>query len=92
MTLLYANSGEPDQTQRFAASDLVLHCLPLSYKKDARLLWVKKMFAVTLLIIFQVGRHLILGGGGGSTNLIKVKMSKIRIFFYFSEMARKYFG
>ena len=26
---LIANSGEPDQTPRFAASDLVLHCLPL---------------------------------------------------------------
>ena len=25
----------------FAASDLVLHGLPMSYKKDARLIWVK---------------------------------------------------
>ena len=25
----------------FAASDLVLHCLPMSHKKDTRLLWVK---------------------------------------------------
>ena len=33
--LLFANSGEPDQTPRFAASDLVLHCLPMSDKKDA---------------------------------------------------------
>ena len=23
------------------ASDLVLHCLPMSHKKDARLIWVK---------------------------------------------------
>ena len=37
----YANSGEPDQTLRFAASDLVLHCLPMSRKKDTRLIWVK---------------------------------------------------
>ena len=29
--ILYANSGEPDQTPRFAASDLVLHCLPMSH-------------------------------------------------------------
>ena len=35
-----SNSGEPDQTLRFVASDLVLHCLPMSYKKDARLIWV----------------------------------------------------
>ena len=26
----------------FATSDLVLHCLPISHKKDTRLLWVKK--------------------------------------------------
>ena len=38
--LLYANSGEPDQTQRFAAPDLVLQCLQMSHKKDARLIWV----------------------------------------------------
>ena len=31
--LLYANSGEPDQTPRFAASDLVLHCLPMFHKR-----------------------------------------------------------
>ena len=38
---MLANSGEPDQTPRFAASDLVLHCLPMSHKKDTRPLWVK---------------------------------------------------
>ena len=36
--LLYANRGEPDQMPRFAASDLVLHCLPMSHKKDTRLI------------------------------------------------------
>ena len=25
----------------FGASDLRLHCLPMSHKKDARLIWVK---------------------------------------------------
>ena len=35
------NGGEPDQTLHFAASDLVLHCLQMSHKKDPRLLWVK---------------------------------------------------
>ena len=25
----------------FSASDLVLHCLPMSHKKDARLNWVE---------------------------------------------------
>ena len=31
--LLFADSGEPGQTPLFAASDLVLHCLPMSNKK-----------------------------------------------------------
>ena len=40
-----ANSGDPDQTSRFSASDLGLHCLPMSHKKDARLtcIWVKNL-------------------------------------------------
>ena len=29
--LSYANSEDPDQTPRLAASDLGLHCLPVSY-------------------------------------------------------------
>ena len=29
----------------FAASDLVLHCLPMSYKKEARLIWVNEKAA-----------------------------------------------
>ena len=37
---MLANSGDPDQTPRSVASDLVLPCLPLSHKKDARLIWV----------------------------------------------------
>ena len=36
------NSGETDQTLRFAVSDLVLHCLPMSDQKDARHIWVKE--------------------------------------------------
>ena len=32
--------GEPDQRPHLAAADLVLHCLPMSHKKDARLIWV----------------------------------------------------
>ena len=31
-----------DQMPRSAASGLGLHCLPMSHKKDARLIWVKK--------------------------------------------------
>ena len=36
-----ANSGDTDQTPHFMAADLGLHCLPMSHKKDARLIWVK---------------------------------------------------
>ena len=38
---LYINSGDPDQTPRYTASDLGLHCLRTSHKKDASLIWVK---------------------------------------------------
>ena len=34
-----ANSGDPDQTPRSVASDLGLHCLPISHKRDARLIY-----------------------------------------------------
>ena len=34
------NSGDPDQTSFSAVSDLDLHCLPMSHKKEARLIWV----------------------------------------------------
>ena len=42
---LKANSRGPDQTPRSAASDsaasnLGLHCLPMSHKKDTRRIWV----------------------------------------------------
>ena len=38
---MQANGGDPDQTQHSVASDLSLHYLPMSNKKDARHLWVK---------------------------------------------------
>ena len=33
--------GDSDQTARSAASVLGLHCLYMSHKKDARLIWLK---------------------------------------------------
>ena len=44
---MQANSGDPDQTPHSVASDLGLHCLPMSHKKDARHIWVKN--AIILL-------------------------------------------
>ena len=35
-----SNSVDPDQTPHSAASDLGLHCLPMSLLLDARLKWV----------------------------------------------------
>ena len=42
---LVANSGNPDQTPRSAASDLGLHCLHMSRKKDARLIRVNPLYS-----------------------------------------------
>ena len=39
---MQANSGDPDQTPHSVASDLSLHYLPMSHKKDNRRIWVKK--------------------------------------------------
>ena len=37
-------SGDSDQMPCSAASYLGRHCLPMSHKKDARLIWVKLMY------------------------------------------------
>ena len=45
------NRIAPDGTPHFAASHLVLFCLPISHKKDARLIWVNlksRVFTVKL--------------------------------------------
>ena len=41
MVELFANSGEPDQTPRSVASDLGLHCLPVTHLGVSRQQWVK---------------------------------------------------
>ena len=41
MVELFANSGNPDQTPRSAASDLGLHCLPVTILGITWLQWVK---------------------------------------------------
>ena len=38
--ILLANYGDPHQMLQFAASDLYLHCLPMSHKQDAMLIQV----------------------------------------------------
>ena len=36
----FANSGDPDRTPRSVASDLGLHCLPITLLAVSRLQWV----------------------------------------------------
>ena len=40
MAKLFVNSGDPDQTPHSVASDLGLHCLPITLLQVSRLQWV----------------------------------------------------
>ena len=40
MDKLFAKSGDPDQMPHSAASDLGLHCLPITLLQVSRLQWV----------------------------------------------------
>ena len=42
MAKLFANSGDPDQMLCSAASDLGLHCLPITLPRISRLQWINK--------------------------------------------------
>ena len=48
-----ANSVDPDQTPHSAASDLGLHCLPMSLLWDARHKWVNKCLKYIHLFKFS---------------------------------------
>ena len=45
-----ANSADPDQTPRSAASDLGLHCLPMSLLLDARCKWDKVFLLLSYIL------------------------------------------
>ena len=45
MVKLFANSGDPDQMPHSVASDLGLHCLPITHAEVSRLQWVKLKIA-----------------------------------------------
>ena len=51
MVELFANSGDPDQTPRSAASDLGLHCLLVTRLGISSLQWVKVLSPFTKLKI-----------------------------------------
>ena len=40
--IMQGNRIAPDEMTHFASSYLGLFCLPMSYKRDARLIWVNK--------------------------------------------------
>ena len=42
MAKLFANIGDPDQMPHSAASDLGLHCLPITLLRVSRLQWDKE--------------------------------------------------
>ena len=44
MDELFANSRDPDQMLHSVASDLGLHCLPITHLGVSRLQWVKYLF------------------------------------------------
>ena len=44
MKIILANRIAPDGTPRFVASHLGLFYLPMSHKKDTRLIWVKPLY------------------------------------------------
>ena len=57
---VYSNSGEPDRTPCSAVSELGLHCLHMSHKKDASHIWVKAKYNLIFqLICRQTGRDML---------------------------------
>ena len=48
---MLANSVDPDQMLRSAVSDLGLHCLPRSQKRDTRLIWAIKLNSIMNLTV-----------------------------------------
>ena len=51
MVELFANNGDSDQTSHSVASDLGLHCLPITLLEVSRLQWVNNVMLLSK--IFQ---------------------------------------
>ena len=54
MVELFANSEQPDQTPRFAASDLGLHCLPVTRLGISSLQRVNALLMSTHIRYFRI--------------------------------------
>ena len=50
MVELFANSGDPDQMPHSVASDLGLHCLPITLLGVSSLQWVKMVISKGVLM------------------------------------------
>ena len=55
MVELFANSGDPDQTPRSVASDLGLHCLPVTRLGVSSLKWGYNSETVRTETIIETG-------------------------------------
>ena len=55
MVELFANSGDPDQMPHSAASDLGLHCLPLTRLEVSRQQWVNPVLVTSQMEIILGG-------------------------------------
>ena len=51
MAKLFANDGDSDQMQHFAASDLGLHCVPITLW-GSKLKWVSKCIVIRIYLIW----------------------------------------
>ena len=54
-----ANRIASEGTSRFAASHLVLFCLPMSHKKDASLIWVNVVLVLISLLVSNVRNNFV---------------------------------
>ena len=61
MAEAFANSEYPDQTPRFAASDLGLHCMPITLLGVSRLQWVNSRDDVKRIQLFYYDQKILLG-------------------------------
>ena len=57
MAEVFANNEDPDQTPRSAASDLGLHCLPITLLGVSRLQWVKTVYFLSVFTFWEVAQY-----------------------------------
>ena len=54
MAKLFANSGDPDQMPHSVASDLGLHCSPITLLQVSRLQWANDLYAIFFFFFFII--------------------------------------